>query len=152
MSARAVPTQAIDFLSERRHEPLARTMTYELTQRFYFEAAHTLQRAGEIDGGSARDASRRIHGHTYLARVTVGGEPAPATGMVVDLALLRAEIERTRALLDHRLLDDVVGLGAPTLENLCAFVYREVARTGWRIVRVEVGREASGDACTLQLG
>ena len=34
-------------------------MTYELTQRFYFEAAHTLQRADAIDAGQARDASRR---------------------------------------------------------------------------------------------
>ena len=126
-------------------------MSYELTQRFFFEAAHTLQRAGAIDAGLARDASRRIHGHTYVARVTVGGEPAPVTGMVVDLALLRAEIERARALLDHRLLDDVAGLGAATLENLCGFIHREMARTGWRIVRVEVGREASGDSCTLRL-
>jgi 6-pyruvoyltetrahydropterin/6-carboxytetrahydropterin synthase len=125
-------------------------MTYELTQRFFFEAAHTLQRASEIDGGAARDASRRIHGHTYTARVTVGGEPA-ASGMVVDLALLRAQIERARALLDHRLLDDVPELGAPTLENLCAFIHRELARhSGWRIVSVEVGREASGDSCTLR--
>ena len=36
-------------------------MRYELTQRFFFEAAHTLQRDVEVE------PSRRIHGHTYVA-------------------------------------------------------------------------------------
>ena len=36
-----------------------RTDTYFVSQRFYFEAAHTLNRAYEVEG------SRRIHGHTY---------------------------------------------------------------------------------------
>jgi 6-pyruvoyltetrahydropterin/6-carboxytetrahydropterin synthase len=119
-------------------------MTYELTQRFFFEAAHTLDRAHEVD------SSRRIHGHTYLARVTVGGMPDPATGMVVDLAELRAAIERTRSRLDHRLLDDVDGLGPATLENLCTFIHRSLAAPAWRVVSVEVAREASGDSCLLR--
>ena len=44
-------------------------MIYELSQQFYFEAAHTLER--EVDA----DASRRIHGHTYQAEVTLRGLP-----------------------------------------------------------------------------
>ena len=39
-------------------------MKYELSQRFYFEAAHTLRRQIEAEG------SRRIHGHTYIAEIT----------------------------------------------------------------------------------
>ena len=118
-------------------------MTFELTQRFFFEAAHTLNRRHETDD------SRRVHGHTYLARVTVAGTPDPATGMVVDLAELRAAIARTRELLDHRLLDDVPGLGPATLENLCAFIVRSLADAPGRLVGVEVAREASGDSCRL---
>jgi len=38
-------------------------MKFELSQQFYFEAAHTLHR--EID----QEGRRRIHGHTYHARV-----------------------------------------------------------------------------------
>jgi 6-pyruvoyltetrahydropterin/6-carboxytetrahydropterin synthase len=120
-------------------------MTYELTQRFFFEAAHTLNRQHETE------ASRRIHGHTYRARVTVGGAKDPATGMVVDLARLREAIEQTRAQLDHRFLDDVAGLGPATLENLCAFIHRSLAAPPWRVVSVEVEREASGDSCLLRL-
>jgi 6-pyruvoyltetrahydropterin/6-carboxytetrahydropterin synthase len=119
-------------------------MRYELTQRFFFEAAHTLQREHEAD------ASRRVHGHTYLARVTVGGLPDERSGMVVDLALLRQAIERVRGELDHRLLDEVAGLGAATLEHLCRFIHARVQRPEWRVVSVEVGREASGDSCCLR--
>ena len=121
-------------------------MKYELSQRFFFEAAHTLQRAHEAD------ASRRIHGHTYLAKVTVGGSPAAGSGMVVDLALLRESADGVKARLDHRLLDEVEGLGAATLENLCAFIFRQMSRPGWAIARVEVAREASGDSCCLIAG
>ena len=96
-------------------------MIYELTQTFVFEAAHTLERALDTE------PSRRIHGHTYHAAVTVSGAPDAVTGMVVDLALLRAAIDAVRLQLDHRLLDDVPTLGPATLENLCAFIHRELA-------------------------
>ena len=119
-------------------------MSYELTQGFFFEAAHTLQRQHDAD------ASRRVHGHTYRAKVTVGGVPDARSGMVVDLTLLRQAIEQVRGELDHRLLDDVPGLGAATLENLCAFIHARIGRPDWRVVSVEVGREASGDSCCLR--
>lgn len=119
-------------------------MRYELSQRFFFEAAHTLRREHEAD------ASLRIHGHTYRAKVTVGGAPDQRSGMVVDLALLRQTIEQVRGRLDHRLLDDVEGLGAATLENLCRFILEHVKSPDWRVVSVEVGREASGDSCCLR--
>lgn len=119
-------------------------MSYELTQRFFFEAAHTLRRAHEAD------ASRRIHGHTYRAKVTVGGTPDVRSGMVVDLALLREAVERVKGRLDHRLLDEVEGLGPATLENLCRFIHEQVKAPDWRVLSVEVGREASGDSCCLR--
>ena len=120
-------------------------MRYELTQRFFFEAAHTLAREHEAD------ASRRIHGHTYRAKVTVTGQPDARSGMVVDLAVLRAAIEQVKAQLDHRLLDEVEHLGKPTLENLCTYIHRELGRPEWIVARVEVGREASGDSCSLSV-
>ena len=121
-------------------------MNYELSQRFIFEAAHTLRREHEAD------SSRRIHGHTYRAQVTVGGVPDARSGMVVDLALLRQAIEQVRGQLDHRFLDDVQGLGAATLENLCRFIHDRIGRPDWRVVSVEVGRDATGDSCCLKAG
>lgn len=118
-------------------------MTYELTQRFFFEAAHTLSR--EIEAAP----SRRIHGHTYHAELTVAGAPDPRTGMVMDLGRLRRAAEAARGRLDHTLLNDIEGLGPPTLENLCAFLWRHFESTGCRPTRVVVRREAMGDACCL---
>jgi 6-pyruvoyltetrahydropterin/6-carboxytetrahydropterin synthase len=118
-------------------------VTFELTQRFFFEAAHTLSREVEAEG------SRRIHGHTYHAELTVTGVPDPHTGMVIDLAKLRALAESARGALDHRMLNDVAGLGAPTLENLCAYLWRHFQDHGCTPRRVVVFREAMGDSCCL---
>jgi 6-pyruvoyltetrahydropterin/6-carboxytetrahydropterin synthase len=117
---------------------------FELTQSFNFEAAHTLDRQHETA------ASRRIHGHSYRAEVTVRGEPDPTTGMLVDLAVLRAAIARVRERLDHHFLDDVAGLGPATLENLCRFVHGHIRAEVPGVVRVTVERPASGDRCTYQ--
>lgn len=120
-------------------------MKYELSQKFYFEAAHTLHR--EIDA----DGSRRIHGHTYHSEITLVGVPNPRSGMLTDLAFVRKEIERVRAILDHRFLDEVKGLGPPTLENLCAFLFRELRDTLPDLIRVSIERPASGDRCSLSI-
>ena len=120
-------------------------MSYEVSQRFYFEAAHTLDR--EIDAAG----SRRIHGHTYQCEVTVSGQPDPLTGMVVDLGLLRRHIQSVRDVLDHAMLDDVAGLGPATLENLCAFIARQMGAVRPAVAAVRVWREASGDSCLLRV-
>ena len=118
---------------------------YELTQRFFFDAAHTLNRQIEKAG------SRRVHGHTYHAELRVRGAPDAVTGMVLDLGLLRAEAEALRTLLDHHILDEVAGLGRPTLENLCAYIARHAQAAGLPLSGVAVWREGIGDRCSLSL-
>ena len=120
---------------------------YELSQRFHFEAAHTLRRA---EATGEMESSRRIHGHTYSAEITLRGQP-DERGMVMDLGLVRAEIATLRERLDHRFLDEIEGLGPATLENLCAFIARHVQAALPQLVRVRVWREASGDSCVLHL-
>jgi 6-pyruvoyltetrahydropterin/6-carboxytetrahydropterin synthase len=118
---------------------------FELSQRFYFEAAHTLSRTIDAHG------SRQIHGHTYEAEITLAGQPDPASGMVLDLAYLRQEIERVRALLDHQFLDDIAELGPATLENLCLFIKHRLITVVPHLSCVTIERRASGDKCTLRL-
>ena len=117
---------------------------FDLSQRFYFEAAHTLHRSYETEG------SLRIHGHTYEAEVTVSGSPDPKTGMIVDLALLRKEVERVRSMLDHRFLDEVEGIGPVTLENLAVFIRDQFELTFKSLSSVIVERRVSGDRCELR--
>jgi 6-pyruvoyltetrahydropterin/6-carboxytetrahydropterin synthase len=116
---------------------------FSVSQKFFFDAAHTLQR--EIE----REGSLRVHGHTYYAEVTVSGARDPLTGMVVDLGLVRQQIEQLRPHLDHRMLDDVPGLGPATLENLCAFIWQALAPHFSGLSQVRVWRDSVGDGCTM---
>ena len=117
---------------------------FEISQTFFFDAAHTLRRDIEAEG------SRRIHGHTYNAEVTLSGQIDPATGMVLDLGLVRQAIDRLRPQLDHHFLDEVPGLGPATLENLAAFIWRFIAQELPTLVQVRVWRQGVGDSCTLR--
>lgn len=119
---------------------------FELSQTFTFDAAHTLKRKVSPEEAAG---SRRIHGHTYTAEVFVRGERDAASGMVVDLAVLRGVIAGIRDQLDHHFLDEVPGLGTPTLENLCVFIHGQARRGIPQVSAVAVSR-ASGDRCLFR--
>ncbi|MDB5744805.1 MAG: hypothetical protein JWR68_3120 [Polaromonas sp.] len=118
-------------------------MHCEISQTFFFDAAHTLDRAIETA------SSKRVHGHTYNAEVFLAGEPDPRTGMVMDLGLVRREVALLREQLDHHLLDEVQGLGPPTLENLCQFIFRTLQPRLPTLTSVRVWRASIGDGCRV---
>lgn len=118
-------------------------MKCEISQTFFFDAAHTLDRSVETD------SSQRVHGHTYNAEVFLTGEPDQRTGMVIDLGLVRREIELLRGQLDHHLLDEIAGLGPPTLENLCRFIFHQLQPGLPALTSVRVWRVSVGDACRV---
>lgn len=118
-------------------------MRCELSQTFFFDAAHTLDRAIETE------SSKRVHGHTYNAEVFLTGQPDPHTGMVIDLGLVQREVALLREQLDHRMLDDVAGLGVPTLENLCQFIFRKLQPALPALSAVRVWRASIGDGCRV---
>lgn len=130
-------------------------MTFILSQSFTFDAAHTLTRQVPL---KEYQGSKRIHGHTYTASVSIQGQKG-ANGMVqvrkpgkriawltVDLFVLRAELDAIRQQLDHRFLDEVEGIGPATLENLCVFISERVKCLPVHSVTVS---RASGDSCTF---
>jgi 6-pyruvoyltetrahydropterin/6-carboxytetrahydropterin synthase len=117
---------------------------FEVTKQFRFDAAHTLQR--QVDG----DASRRIHGHSYRAEVTVAGKPDPITGMVVDLGAVERLLAEARDVLDHRFLDELTDLGPATLENLAHWIWRRLAPALPGLSQVVVLREGNGDRCAYR--
>lgn len=101
-----------------------------------------------MNRGIELESSRRIHGHTYEAEVTVAGQPDATSGMLIDLGYLRSEITRVREMLDHRLLDEVQDLGPATIENQCAFIREQDSVSILCAVMVE--RRLSGDRCVLR--
>lgn len=57
----------------------------------------------EADNRALFGPAASQHGHNYRIEVTVRGEPDPVTGMVMDLAELKAVIEReVMSRFDHR--------------------------------------------------
>jgi len=115
---------------------------FELSKQFLFDAAHTLERS--IDS----ESSRRIHGHSYRAEITVRGRPDPATGMIVDLGHLEQIMSNARNALDHRFLDEINDLGPATMENLCRWIWLRLRPDIDNLTKVSVFRDSSGEACS----
>lgn len=114
---------------------------FELSKQFRFDAAHTLERSIETE------SSRRIHGHSYRAEVTVRGRPDPATGMIIDLGLLERAMEDARDALDHRFLDEINDLGPATMENLSRWIWDRLNPSVASLHKVAVYRDSSGETC-----
>src|SRR5258705_7992305 len=80
----------------------------EITQQFGFDAAHYLEDA-------PLGSNRRMHGHSFYAEVTLKGEADARTGWVRDFSEINAALGDIRAGLDHSLLNDIGGRGAPPI-------------------------------------
>lgn len=110
-----------------------------------FDAAHYLH----VDTDKRPYA--RMHGHSFSLEVAIEGEPDPAAGWVADFADVTEALEQIRALLDHRLLNEIEGLGPPTLENLCRFVADRLKPEFPGLRQVKVSRPSIGEACIYDL-
>lgn len=115
---------------------------FELSKQFVFDAAHTLDRKIETD------SSRRIHGHTYLAEVTLRGPADPISGMVMDVGFLHQHLTTVRDALDHRFLDEIPDLGPATMENLCVWIWRRLEASCPALYRISISRASNQDRCT----
>ena len=113
---------------------------FNVWKAFHFDAAH------QLDAGPDGDPRyRRMHGHSYQVEVWLRG-PLTARGWVVDMGELARRIGIARDALDHRMLNDVAGLGIPTMENIAAFVWRQLGDLP-QLQRVAVKRGQNGEGC-----
>jgi 6-pyruvoyltetrahydropterin/6-carboxytetrahydropterin synthase len=84
---------------------------------FQLEAAHWLPR---VPPGHK---CARMHGHSFRIEVHVRGEPAADSGWIMDFAEVKAAFAPVFEQLDHRCLNDVVGLENPTSERLAVWIW-----------------------------
>ena len=108
---------------------------------FHFEAAHYLPSA------APGTANARVHGHSFRARVTLAGEPDPQTGYVVHFDDLAAAIKDAQAELDHRLLNDVPGLAAPTLERIAVWLWNRLDNRVAGLAEITIARDSCHEGC-----
>lgn len=138
-AAIASPLQEVNWVAlEVRPSPFCRyrvekerALSVVMTQSFEFSAAHRLYRPDWSD-----EENRRIfgkcsnpagHGHNYILEVTLCGRADPATGRVVDPALLEGVVrDRVIDRFDHRHLNldcpEFATLN-PTMENIVRVIF-----------------------------
>jgi 6-pyruvoyltetrahydropterin/6-carboxytetrahydropterin synthase len=113
-----------------------------LSYRFGFDAAH---RFAHFPAGHP---NARVHGHSFEVEVTLEGEPDPGTGFVADFATLEAACGELRGQLDHRMLNEIEGLAAPSLEHLCVWIWTRLSPRLPDLVKVTVRRPSAGQGCS----
>ena len=105
------------------------------TRRLRFNAAHRVHNASLSDAENAalfgKCNNPNWHGHNYVLDVSIEGEIDERSGYVMDLAILRAIVEReVTSHLDHRNLNlDVPFLRDinPTSENIVVALWSRLA-------------------------
>jgi len=117
---------------------------FQIVKEFGFEAAHTF---GHKPPGHE---NTRVHGHSFKVEVAISGEP-DAHGCVVDFETVSAEVDKVRTKLDHHFLNDVEGLGTPSLENLARWIAGELGRGLPGLDSVTVRRPTLGESCRYEV-
>jgi len=114
----------------------------EVSYRFGFDAAH------HFDSFPEGHRYRAMHGHSFQVEVTLAGKPDPATGFVADLGMVEEECLQVRNRLDHRVLNELPGLAAPSLENICLWIWSALSPRFANLARVTVRRDSCGQSCS----
>jgi len=110
-------------------------------REFLFEAAHYLPSA------PPGHPNARIHGHSFRARVWIDGEPNPDTGVVFHFDDLSAALQESQDALDHRMLNEIEGLEAPTLERIALWLWNRLANKVPGLSQIEIRRDSCREGC-----
>jgi 6-pyruvoyltetrahydropterin/6-carboxytetrahydropterin synthase len=110
-------------------------------KEFYFEAAHRLPSA------PADHRNARVHGHSFRARITIDGEPDPATGVVLHFDTIEAALAEARDALDHRFLNDIPGLEEPTLERIAMWLWDRLHNRLFGLAEIQISRDSCHEGC-----
>jgi 6-pyruvoyltetrahydropterin/6-carboxytetrahydropterin synthase len=108
-------------------------------KEFQFEAAHFLATA------PAGSPNARVHGHSFRARVTIDGVPGANTGYVFHFDELAQTMAEAQDALDHRLLNEVEGLEAPTLERIAIWLWNRLQNRVPGLAEIEIARDSCGE-------
>ncbi len=117
--------------------------TMELYKDFRFEAAHRLPNVPE------GHKCARLHGHSFLVRLTVSGEVDPATGWLMDFDDIKDAFAPLLEQLDHHYLNEVPGLENPTSELLAKWIWDHLKPSLPELDSVEI-RETCTVGCTYR--
>jgi 6-pyruvoyltetrahydropterin/6-carboxytetrahydropterin synthase len=112
----------------------------EITQSFAFEAAHVQP------GAPPGHPNARIHGHSFVAEVTLRGTP-DEHGMIRNFDAVAAALADAQRALDHQFLNDVPGLEKPTMESMAVWIHDRLKPVLPEIAGVTMRRPSLGHSC-----
>ena len=116
-----------------------------ITKTFDFDAAHYLPAL------PAAHKCSRMHGHTYMVTVEIGGPLDPGLGWIVDYAVIAGVWAEINGIVDHRVLNEIPGLETPTSEVLALWLFRrfDVAALGTAQLEAVTLHESSTTSCRV---
>ena len=126
---------AIDSTFDSMKTPIMR-----LFKEFTFEAAHRLPNV------PAEHKCSRLHGHSFVVKISVDGEVGETTGWVMDFGEIKVAFKPILERLDHYYLNDIPGLENPTSENLARWIWKELIATLPQLSQIEI-RETCTSGC-----
>lgn len=89
-------------------------------KEFSFDAAHYLPNLPDDH------KCRGLHGHTYRVKISIEGELDIINGWVMDFSQLKKQILPVIGQLDHKLLNEIEGLGNPTCEIVAVWLWNKL--------------------------
>ncbi len=90
---------------------------FTITKEYHFSASH------QLHGLAADHPCARLHGHNYIVAVELQAEELNAQGFVRDYRELDALKKYIDEDIDHRHLNDVLGEGCVTAEQIARHFY-----------------------------
>ena len=120
--------------------------TIIISRQFTFEAAHSVTLP---DGTS--EGYKRLHGHSFVATLSIRGKKTEIDNWIMDFGSLDPVIDKVKDKLDHAYLNELPGLGVPTMENMCAYIFDLVKADVPGLSAVELSRPTCGQTCKLEL-
>jgi 6-pyruvoyltetrahydropterin/6-carboxytetrahydropterin synthase len=100
-----------------------------MSERFHLVTELTFEAAHYLPAAPAGHKCRRLHGHSFRARIVVGGPLDEKRGWVLDFGELKGHLQPLHAELDHRLLNEVEGLANPTSEEIARWLWERIEHT-----------------------
>ncbi len=107
-------------------------MKIELKQQFQIESARFLPFL------PVSHPCHKMHGHSFKITFTLTGEMDPRLGWLIDYNEIESLLKPLLALIDHKVLNEVLGLENPTTENLCVWLYENARKALPLVSRVSI--------------
>lgn len=87
-----------------------------IAKRFTFDAAHRMATLPPTH------KCHHLHGHTYQVEIIVSGWELDPHGMLIDYDRIAEAWAPVHAMLDHKYLNDILGLERPTTEVVAPWI------------------------------